>query len=150
MKNKEIMKKMPELQKCVCFNLKKATRAVTQIYDERLRPCGLRATQLTILFVVGTAESASITHLSQMLVMDRTTLTRNLKLLEKNGLIEINKGKDNRSRMVSLTENGLQITEKALPVWEETQAYVTTQLGKGRWDVLLNNLSAAIALAGKK
>ena len=141
---------MPELQKCVCFNLKKATRAVTQIYDERLRPCGLRATQLTILLVVSSAESTSITHLSQMLVMDRTTLTRNLKLLEKNGLVEINKGADNRSRMVSLTENGLQVTEKAIPIWEETQSYVTTQLGKGVWDVLLNNLPAAIALAEKK
>ncbi|MGR3178906.1 MAG: MarR family winged helix-turn-helix transcriptional regulator [Candidatus Anammoxibacter sp.] len=139
-----------DLAKCVCFNFRKATRVVTQIYDEKLRSSGLRATQLSILFVASVEKSTSITRLAEMLVVDRTTLTRNLKPLEKQDLIKIEPGNDSRTRIVKLTEKGCQALEKVLPLWEEAQTCVTNQLGQDRWNDMLGHLSATIALAEKK
>ena len=139
-----------ELEKCVCFNFRKATRVVTQIYDEKLRSCGLRATQLSILFVTSAIESTTITRLAEILVLERTTLTRNLKPLEKQELIKIERGNDSRTRIVTLTDKGCRVLEKMLPLWEEAQSYVTKQLGLDRWEDLLGHLSATIKLAEKK
>ena len=76
-----ISKKRSEIvQNCTCFNLRKATRAVTQLFDEALKPAGLYATQFTLLAAISFRKDATITELSKALIMDRTTLTRNLKL----------------------------------------------------------------------
>ncbi len=152
MKNKEISLNInrEELSKCACFNFRKAARVITQIYDDKLRSCGLRVTQLSILFVTAAVESATITHLAETLVMERTTLTRNLKPLEKGGFLRIDPGKDLRTRIVTLTEQGQQLIIKALPLWEEAQHYVTEQLGQDRWTEMLGHLSATISLERQK
>ncbi len=83
---------------CACFNLRKVTRAVTQLYDELLRPAGLRVTQFSLLVAVRMAGPVGVTRLVELTVMDRTTLTRNLELLQKQGLIEVASGEDRRTR----------------------------------------------------
>ncbi len=148
-KSKPILDKRSELEKCVCFNLRKAGRVITQIYDEKMRSCGLRSTQISILVITAIVESAPITRLANMLVMERTTLTRNLKPLEKQELISIDHGIDQRTRVVTLTDKGYKKMEEVLPLWDEAQSYVTKKLGLAKRDGLLNNLSEVISIAEK-
>lgn len=133
---------------CACFNVRKASRAVTQLYDEILQPSGLLATQFTLLVAIAIADSGTITHLAEELVMDRTTLTRNLKPLERQGLIEIKPGQDQRTRVVALTAEGCEALAKAIPLWEQAQARIVEGLGH-RWSTLLSDLSDTVLLAQK-
>jgi DNA-binding MarR family transcriptional regulator len=139
--------KTAALQSCTCFNLRKATRAVTQLYDEFLRPSNLRATQFSLLGVLAQVGTASISELAQAAVMDRTTLKRNLELLEREGLVRIRPGSDARVRDVSLTQAARDRLLAALPYWEEAQAHVTSRLGSARTNRFLSDLSAAVAAA---
>src|SRR3954465_8869802 len=82
--------------KCTCFNLRKASRAVTQLYDEFLRPSGLRATPFSLLMLIRGLGPLRITELAEEAVMDRTTLKRNLELLQREGLVHIASGEDAR------------------------------------------------------
>jgi len=130
---------------CACFNLRKATRVVTQMYDERLRPSGIRATQFTILVAVHSNQPVSVKHLAGLIVMDRTTLARNLKPLARNGLIAITPGEDRRVRHVALTDRGQAVLATALPLWEKTQEEVLQSLGASRLAGLLNVLSMTVS-----
>jgi DNA-binding MarR family transcriptional regulator len=132
---------------CVCFNLRKAARAVTQIYDEILRPTGLRATQHSLLRVLQIAGTVSVSKLAELAVMDRTTLARNLDLLERERLVRVQSGADARVREVTLTDAAHKRLAAALPYWEKAQAQVTSRLGTGRSDRLLSDLSAAVSAA---
>ncbi len=132
---------------CACANLRKASRAVTQLYDESLQPTGLRATQYTLLVALSLAGSISITDLAQKLVMDRTTLTRNLTPLERQGLVAIAKGDDQRTRIVTLTNEGREALAAALPLWEKAQTRIVSGLGHARWNMLLSGLSDMVSLA---
>ncbi len=138
-----LAEKTPE---CTCFNLRKAARAVTQYYDEVLKPSGLRATQFTLLVAAHNAGPITINRLAERLVMDRTTLTRNLKPLERQRLIQIVSGEDRRTRAVTLTERGHEVLAQALPLWEQAQVEVVGGLGRERWSDLLGHLSATVAL----
>jgi DNA-binding MarR family transcriptional regulator len=141
--------RLDDPRNCVCFNLRKATRAVTQVYDDVLRPTGLRATQHSLLTVLELAGTVSITDLAELAVMDRTTLARNLDLLELEGLVRIRSGKDDaRVREVTLTSAAKKKLAAALPYWEKAQARMTEKLGKGRSEQLLSELSAATTAAG--
>ncbi|HYC55329.1 MAG TPA: MarR family winged helix-turn-helix transcriptional regulator [Candidatus Binatia bacterium] len=135
---------------CVCLNLRQATRAVTQLYDDALRPCGLRATQLGLLAVTHKAGSLPVSRLAELLVMDRTTLTRNLKPLEKQGLIRTGSGPDKRIRSICLTDQGVAALIEALPLWEEVQRKVVEKLGAERLERMLADLSVAIGAAKRR
>jgi DNA-binding MarR family transcriptional regulator len=135
------------VQRCTCFNLRKAARAVTQLYDEYMRPTGLRVTQFSLLAVIRIAGRISISDLAQEAVMDRTTLKRNLELLEREGLVRIQPGDDARVREVSLTAAAQKKLATALPYWTRAQNHVTGRLGPARSDQLLSNLSAAVGAA---
>jgi len=139
--------RLDDPRNCVCFNLRKAARAVTQVYDEILRPTGLRATQHSLLRVLQVAGTVSVTKLAEVAVMDRTTLARNLDLLEREGLVRVQSGADARVREVALTDVAHKRLAAALPYWEKAQAQVTNSLGSGRSDRLLSDLSAAISAA---
>lgn len=136
-----------EVRRCTCFNLRKAARAVTQLYDETLRPSGLRITQFSLLTVIRAFGRVTITQLAEEAVMDRTTLTRNLNLLERQGLVLIQPGKDGRVREVTLAPAARSTLNAALPLWAKAQAQVIQKLEAGRLDSLLADLSAAIAAA---
>lgn len=117
---------------CVCLQLRKATRIVTQLFDEMLQPSGLRSTQLPVLATLSVANSTPIMRLADELVMDRTSLTRLLKPLETEGLIRISPGKDRRRREVSITPRGFNAVATALPLWERAQAEVIGRLGNNQ------------------
>ncbi len=135
---------------CACFNLRKAARAVTQLYDEALRPAGLRATQFALLVVVRRAGPVSVTRLAEHTVMDRTTLTRNLELLQKQGLIEVAAGKDRRTRIVTITAQGNAALAEALPFWQKAQSQVVNSLGQERWAGMLADLGELVAVTNAK
>jgi DNA-binding MarR family transcriptional regulator len=140
--------KLDDPRNCVCFNLRKAARAVTQVYDDILRPTGLRATQHSLLYVIQLSGTVSVSTLAERAVMDRTTLARNLDLLEREGLVRIQAGaEDARVREVSLTPAAKKKLAAALPYWEKAQAQVTGKLGTGRSGQLLSDLVATVAAA---
>jgi len=134
---------------CLCFNIRKASRMVTQIYDEIMQKTRLRGTQFTILANIAGYQSLTITVLAEKLVMDRTTLTRNLKPLEKQGLIVIAPGADRRTRSVQLSTSGHQVLASALPLWRQAQQKMTKQMGKERLSHLIEELRALEKMASK-
>lgn len=131
---------------CVCFNIRKTSRAVTQAYDAALQPVGLRATQLTLLAVISSSEPTTISQLGERLVMDRTTLTRNLRPLEKQGLIGIAPGADRRTREVRLTAGGRQILAKGIPLWEKVHTRLVGALGENRWRRMRADLAKTVEI----
>ncbi len=133
-----------ERSSCICFNIRKAARAVTQLYDEKVRPFGLRCTQLSILGMTLSLEPVTVTHLAEATVTDRTTLTRNLGLLEQQGLIRIDMGNDRREREVSLTDRGREVLTHMYPIWKEVQAKMVKRFGSERLARLLSDLTALV------
>ena len=133
-------------QVCACGNLRKATRAVTQLYDKVLRPSGIRVTQLGLMVATRVQGPVTVKHLAETTVTDRTTLTRNLRPLEKQGLIRIEPGEDRRERIVTLTNRGQKALLSALPLWKKAQVQIAKGLGQRRFNRLLSDLSAMVAL----
>jgi DNA-binding MarR family transcriptional regulator len=127
---------------CVCFNLRRATRAVTQLYDDALRPSGLRITQFSLLVILQTNGSVSISELAVHSGTDRTTLTRNASLLEAEGLVKIESGADARVRLLSLTAAGSRALEDAYPRWAAVQDALSKQIGSDVLARLLRDLAA--------
>ena len=121
------------LRSCACHKVRMAARAVTRAYDEALRPTGLRATQLSVLVAVATGEAASIAALAQLLGMDRSTLTRNLGPLEKEGLITVGAEGWRRSRALEVTRKGQSRLREALPLWKKAQDMLKSRLGSSDW-----------------
>ncbi|MDY7038394.1 MAG: MarR family winged helix-turn-helix transcriptional regulator, partial [Thermodesulfobacteriota bacterium] len=122
---------------CACANLRKAARSVTRFYDRILSPTGLRSTQLALLVAVNALGPTSVTTLAKKTLMDRTTLGRNLKLLESMHVIRIRPGEDLRIREVMLSDEGIDILMKALPYWKIAQDKMIKGMGKeGMSDLL--------------
>jgi DNA-binding MarR family transcriptional regulator len=139
---------MPNLNKisqvpatCMGMHVRRASRLVTQVYDAALRPVGLALNQFTLLSAIYLFQSTSITRLAQELFTDQTTITRNLKILEKRGLVEIEPGGDRRLKLVSLTAEGQALLDRAIPLWDEAQARLMQQFGQLKWQALLSLLS---------
>jgi DNA-binding MarR family transcriptional regulator len=118
---------------CVCTTLRKATRNVTQLYDDAIRPSGLRTTQLHTLNAIGDEGEATVTKLTELLLIDQTTLTRNLAVLERDGLIKKVQKPDGRLKSVRLTRKGEQALQAALPLWAEIQERVTKAISPSTW-----------------
>ncbi|MCP4329044.1 MAG: winged helix-turn-helix transcriptional regulator [Alphaproteobacteria bacterium] len=130
--------------RCANFNLRKASRAVTQYYDSVLRPAGLKATQFSLLTVLVVEGPLPLSAFADALVMDRTTLTRNLRPLIDRGLVREVGGTDRRQRILDLTESGRRTQAEALPLWRSAQKKVETKLGSARLDRLIADLNAAV------
>jgi len=135
---------------CACSNLRKAARAVTQLYDDALRPLGIRSTQLPVLMTARAMQMVSVTELAERMVMDRTTLTRNLRPLVRDGLIELKPGANRRAKFVVLSARGERALTSAYEIWNGLQREVTKGLGEQRVDRLLHDLSAAVEFAHKR
>ncbi|VAW52306.1 hypothetical protein MNBD_GAMMA05-164 [hydrothermal vent metagenome] len=129
------------LHDCACFNIRKSARVLTQHYDSALQPIELRATQFTILGVLSACSSITVTELAEHLMMDRTTLTRNLRPLEKQGLINTRQGDDKRTRLIELSKKGKNRLKKAIPLWKKAQKQVTDYMGSDRFNEFLNELN---------
>ena len=135
------------LASCACHRVRIAARAVTRAYDEALRPAGLRATQLSVLVAAATDEPLSITALAKLMGMDRSTLTRNLRPLEAEGLLEIGAEGWRRTRTLAITRKGRSRLETALPLWEKAQQALQRKLGDARWKVIRRDLDELIRAA---
>jgi DNA-binding MarR family transcriptional regulator len=135
------------LASCACHRVRIAARAVTRAYDEALRPVGLRATQLSVLVATAADEALSITALAKLLGMDRSTLTRNLRPLEAEGLIALGNEGWRRSRMLQITKKGRTRLREAVPLWEQAQQTLRGKLGERRWNVIRNDLDDLIRAA---
>jgi DNA-binding MarR family transcriptional regulator len=136
-----------EARRCACATIRRTDRVITQFYDEILAPSGLYVTQFTTLATLAEAAPITINRLAELLVMDRTTLTRNLELLTKQHLVRIEEGQDRRIRLVFLTQEGEQALRRAWPLWQEAQARIERALGRERFEGLLTDLSAVLAAA---
>ncbi|HEY5792949.1 MAG TPA: MarR family transcriptional regulator [Chthoniobacterales bacterium] len=109
---------------CACLNLRKASRSVTQHYEAHFRGSELRATQFTLLAVLVQTGPMPMTQLARMLGMERTTLTRNLALLERKGFIKLSGDDDARVRLVEITPSGKTAAARGLVIWKRAQAGV--------------------------
>jgi DNA-binding MarR family transcriptional regulator len=121
----------------MCASFRRAARMLTQVYDDALRPAGLRATQFTLLQALSLAGEVNQGELAHLLAMDSTTLTRNLRLLVRQGWIESRPGADQRERRLRLSASGERKLKRATHRWESAQAQLRARLGDGRWRELL-------------
>ena len=125
---------------CACFNLRRATRLVTQKYDHALRDSGLTANQFSLMMSVYDQGSVTMSRLAKILGMERTTLTRNAGLLERMGCVEITQGKDKRERRIMVTAKGKRILERIVPIWQKTQEEMIELMGDKNWGNLISGL----------
>jgi DNA-binding MarR family transcriptional regulator len=132
---------------CTCGELRKAARAVTLLYDDAIKSSGLLSTQFGVLQVIYDIDSIRISDLADKLGMDRTTLTRNLSILERDGFIKISQGKDHRTRIVAATQKGHSAVAKATPLWNEVQRKVRQKMGESSWHELMQNLDGFLKVA---
>ena len=118
---------------CVSSALRRAARTAARFYDDALRPSGLRSTQFTLLGALNTLGEASIGDLSERLAIDGTTLTRNLEILVRRGLVENVGAEDGRVRNIGLPGAGKTAFDEAAPLWRKAQRQVLDALGPARW-----------------
>lgn len=130
------------MRDCVCTELRRAARLVTQRYDAALRPHGLRATQLPILVAAAVAGPLSLAALSSRLGMERTTLLRNLRPLARRGLVRVRSSADSRRGEVCLTDGGRKLLERAYPAWEAAQQAVLRSVKDSGWKRVLARLAS--------
>jgi DNA-binding MarR family transcriptional regulator len=130
------LRHLPDLP-CMCASFRRASRTLTQSYDEALRPLGLRATQFTILQALSQTGEISQGDLGRILAIDSTTLTRTLRIMARAGWIAERRGQDRRERLLRLAKDGRHQFNRALPFWEKAQAHLRHQLGDKRWHDLL-------------
>jgi DNA-binding MarR family transcriptional regulator len=129
---------------CACFNFRKASRSVTQLYDQTLSPIGLRSTQLVILLASQSIGPCGMVRLARELVMDRSTITRNLQPLVLQGFLQVS-GKSGRGgKRVEITEAGLKKILDAVPYWEKAQSEMLASLGQDRWDRVMRDLHVVV------
>jgi DNA-binding MarR family transcriptional regulator len=131
---------------CSCQQVRMAARAVTRAYDETLRPVGLRSTQFTVLVAASVANGIPLNRLATMLGLERTTLTRSLAGIEKEGLIQV-ENVDGRTRNVVLTKRGADRLDRALPLWDQAQQKLRGRLGEQGWSALHDSLAKLIEAA---
>jgi DNA-binding MarR family transcriptional regulator len=113
----------------MCATIRRASRALTHLYDEALRPVGLRATQFTVLQALSLAGEVSQGELGQLLAMDSTTLTRTLEIIGQHGWIAKRRGQDRREWRMRLSKPGEAQLKRAMPYWQKVQGRVRAQLG---------------------
>ncbi|HTO06311.1 MAG TPA: MarR family winged helix-turn-helix transcriptional regulator [Myxococcota bacterium] len=132
------------LESCACHRLRMAARAVTRSYDDALRPVGLRATQMALLTALEAEGALSISALARLAGMDRSTLSRNLAPLEREGLVALGAEGWRRARTLALTAKGRSRLAEAVPLWEQAQRSLRRSLGARRWDDVRRSLDHVI------
>lgn len=121
----------PDDALCHCLALRQASRTITNAYDTALAPTGLRVTQFSILLTLSARSPMTVNELASALVLDRTTLTRNLKPLERDELLSTGPGEhDQRERLIALTDAGRAKLAEAMPPWRDAQKAFEQQIGK--------------------
>ncbi|AIC21567.1 MULTISPECIES: MarR family winged helix-turn-helix transcriptional regulator [Pseudomonas] len=122
---------------CLCTNLRRAARGVSRFYDGALDGFGINVAQYSLLSNLQRLDQPSISSLAEAMGLDRSTLGRNLRVLEGEGLVRLSEGEDQRNRIVQLTEEGQQRLLAALPAWEAAQQRLIDRLGAEKRETLL-------------
>ncbi len=134
-------------ENCLCMELRSAARQLTRTYDEVLAPAGVTANQFSLINHIRTGDTPNMKKLAQLSGLDRSTLGRNLQVMERQGLIDIGAGSDARSRQISLTADGRRALQRAAPLWNSVQDTLVSRLGQERraeLKVLLQELTTDI------
>src|ERR1700739_1177954 len=134
---------LTSVENCTCFNLRRVTRVITQSFDAELRKYGIRVTQTPILSALNARRGWSMEELSDWLGMERTTLVRNLRPLEREGFIKIEGGGRGSRVALSLTAKGKKELENVQPAWRSVQRTILKTLGEDRWGSILADLEKA-------
>ena len=128
---------------CLCLAAQRAARALARRFDEALRPVGLTSGQFSLLMSLNRPHPPTMGSVAALLAMDRTTLTANLKPLERQGFLQVLVDpQDRRSRLLSLTDAGRTVLAAAAPIWQRTHAEIEAPLGEGEADRLRAGLLA--------
>jgi DNA-binding MarR family transcriptional regulator len=131
---------------CACGRLRRAARALTQLYDDAMGPAELRVTQFSLLRTLARSGHMRISELAAAQLLDRTALSRNLDPLVERGLVEIAPGRDARTREIELTRAGRAALRAAMPYWERAQKQVAKRLGTAKLESLIATLAEVEAL----
>ena len=134
---------LSSVENCTCFNLRRVTRVITQCFDAELRKYGIRVTQTPILSALQARSGWSMAELSDWLGMERTTLVRNLRPLQREGLIKTSGSGRGGHVELAITAKGRATFSKMLPGWRSAQQKVVATLGEKRWSALLGDLEQA-------
>jgi DNA-binding MarR family transcriptional regulator len=130
----------PPTPACACGRLRRAARALTQLYDDAMAPVGLRVTQFSLLRTLARDGSLKISDLAARQLLDRTALSRNLDPLVKQGYVEVVPGRDARTREAAITRRGASALAAAEPHWARAQRDVARRLGAEKLDALIATL----------
>lgn len=133
---------------CTYFNVRKAGRLLGEVYDAELRPFGIVGTQFSVLVAIALMEGATVGELASAIGADRTTMTRALGPLERDGWIASSRGEDRRERRARLTDGGRRRLPGAMAAWERAQARVVEAMGEDAWAALLAGARRVHAVAG--
>lgn len=137
--DRKIYDKQPAI--CNCMNIRRASLAITEVYDEILAPSGLKVSQFALLSHIKRLGPVNVSDLALAMRVDRTTLVRNLKPLESKGFVSDLSAKGTRNRQLKLTDKGLEALEAAEPLWSEAQRFVEQYLGQEDLNALTKLLS---------
>lgn len=122
---------------CACGRLRRASRALTQFYDDALAPTGLRVTQFSLMRTLAREGTSRVTAIARAYMLDRTALSRALDPLVERGYVRVAAGRDARTREVTLTRAGAAALDAASADWKRAQAAVAKRLGRERLDDLI-------------
>ena len=123
--------KYKQLTECSCSMFRESARKITQFYEGSLREAGIRPTQFSILAALANTGPIQLTQLADILLLERTSLTRNLNVLERNGWVELQTGaEDARQRVVSLSKKGYEQLDQAIPYWKKAQKAFASKMGQ--------------------
>ena len=125
---------------CIAFNLRRADRLISQIYDGVLRPAGIKGTQFSLMVSMKSLQPVTVSTLAKRMDVDRTTLTRNLSVLEEAALVTYERGEDLRERRLSLTDAGEDTLQRAFPLWKQAQQQVSKVVGEKTMKALVADL----------
>src|SRR5215813_6542132 len=131
---------------CAAYQFRRTSRAVARLYDLALAPSGLRSTQFAILTAIAKLQPVAISRVAEILVIDLTTMTRSLKLLQKEGLVQIAPRGARRQRLLTLTSKAEKALAVAVPLWREMQARFLAELGR-QWPDFRDGLEHAAQVA---
>jgi DNA-binding MarR family transcriptional regulator len=125
------------MEYCLNFSMRKANRILNKIYDRHLQSCGLKCGQFTILRVIHAYKQTTNSQLQEAMLIDQTTLSRNLKPLIRDGYISVTQGEDLRVKLLSLSPEGKKLFKDARIHWQQAQKEVKQKLGKEGTEKLL-------------
>ncbi|HEX3717797.1 MAG TPA: MarR family winged helix-turn-helix transcriptional regulator [Verrucomicrobiae bacterium] len=136
---------MTLVENCACFTVRRISRAITQFFDSEVRRLGIRPTQTPILGALQAKDGWGMAELSEWLGMERTTLLRNLRPLQRDGLVRANGGGRGGHVELEITKKGRKALAKMLPAWRSAQDRVVAILGKERWSSIIGDLEEVTA-----